>query len=166
MKKILNSLSEKEFALIRETEKIQMADLDEDELIGLHTRVRRARNKYAKLYRQAGAAKVEAKGARGAAKSENKRNADKAEVFEDALSRVSRRLSVVSRQSARELKERRLAAARAETPSFNHRAEGNGKVRSLGKDRVDATRESPGRKKYEASVIAKGARRQAKKDNR
>ena len=32
--------------------------------------------------------------------------------------------------------------------------------------RVDTTRESPDRKKYEASTIAAGARRQAKKDQR
>ncbi len=58
MKKILNSLSEEEFVLIRETKKAQMADLDEDKLITLHTRIRRARNKHVKLYRQEGAAKV------------------------------------------------------------------------------------------------------------
>jgi hypothetical protein len=39
-------------------------------------------------------------------------------------------------------------------------------VRSAGKARTDATRESSGRKKFEASSIAAGARRQAAKDER
>ncbi|MFE7718185.1 hypothetical protein ACFU44_04000 [Nocardia rhizosphaerihabitans] len=166
MKRILNSLSEDEYVLIRETKKAQIADLDEDDLIALHTRIRRARNKYVKLYRRAGATKVESKGARGSGKAANKRNAGKAEVFEDALSRVSRHLAAAARHSALQLKEERLARARDDAPSFTDIDTGDGKVRSSGEARVDTTRESPGRKKYEASTIAAGARRQAKKDRR
>ena len=40
--------------LVRETEPARMAKLDEDDLLDLHTRVRRARSKYVKLYRQTG----------------------------------------------------------------------------------------------------------------
>jgi hypothetical protein len=166
VKKILNSLSEDEYVLILETKKDQIAELDEDELIALHTRIRRARNKYTKLYRRAGSAKVAEKKGRGSGKSANARNAGKAEVFEDALSRVSRRLAAVSRQSARELKDERLGRARKDAPSFSDIDTGNGKVASAGKARVDETRSSPGKKKFEASSIAAGARRQAKKDNR
>ncbi|MFE4501371.1 hypothetical protein ACFRFQ_16055 [Rhodococcus sp. NPDC056743] len=166
MKKILNSLSEDEYVLILETKKDQIAELDEDELIALHTRIRRARNKYTKLYRRAGSAKVAEKKGRGSGKSANARNAGKAEVFEDALSRVSRRLAAVSRQSARELKDERLGRARKDAPSFSDIDTGSGKVASAGKARVDETRSSPGKKKFEASSIAAGARRQAKKDNR
>ena len=164
--KIVNSLSESEYVLVRETAKAQMAELDEDELIELHARVRRARNKYVTLYRRAGATKVKQKGGRGAGKAANTRNAAKAEVFEDALSRVSRQLAVVARRSARELKDERLALARSDSPSFGVSPDDDGKVRSMGRTRVDTTRESPGRKKYEASTIAAGARRQAKKDQR
>ena len=166
MKKILNSLSEDEYVLIRETKKSQMSGLDQDKLIKLHTRVRRARNKHVKLYRQEGAAKVADKGARGAGKAANVRNADKAEAFEAALSRVSRQLATAARVSARELKDERLARARSDAPSFSELGDSDGKVGSSGKARVDATRESPGRKKYEASTIAAGARKQAKKDKR
>ncbi|EKT81069.1 hypothetical protein WSS_A19039 [Rhodococcus opacus M213] len=166
MKKILNSLSEEEFVLIRETKKAQMADLDEDKLITLHTRIRRARNKHVKLYRQEGAAKVADKGARGAGKAANTRNADKVEVFEAALSRVSGQLATAARASARELKDERLARARSDSPSFSELGDSNGKVGSSGKARADATRKSSGRKKFEASTIAAGARRQAKKDKR
>ncbi len=166
VKKILNSLSEDEYVLILETKKEQIVELDEDDLIALHTRVRRARNKYTKLYRRTGSAKVGEKKARGSGKTANARNAGKAEVFEDALSRVSRRLAAVSRQSARDLKAERLSQARKDAPSFSDIETGTGKVLSSGKARVDQTRRSPGKKKFEASSIAAGARRQAKKDNR
>ena len=54
--------------LVRETEPARMDKLDEDALLELHTRVRRARSKYVKLYRQTGAARVGLKGARGHAR--------------------------------------------------------------------------------------------------
>jgi hypothetical protein len=163
--KILNSLSEDEYVLVRETAKSEMAGLDEEELIALHTRVRRARNKYVKLYRRAGAAKVGEKRGRGSAKAANTRNAARAEVFEDALSKVSRHLASVARQSARDLKDQRLALARTDSPSFSG-SDSSGKARSKGRIRVDSTRQNPGRKKREASTRAAGARRQAKKDGR
>lgn len=173
MKKTLNSLSESEYALVRETKKSQMAGLDEDGLIDLHSRIRRARNKHVTLYRRAGAEKVKTKGGRGSAKAANARNAAKAEVFEDALSRVSRRLARVSRDAALELKAERLARARTDSPTSEKdtgkgrgKDKGKGKVASSGRIRTDDTRESPGRKKYEASTIAAGARRQTKKDRR
>ena len=173
MKKTLNSLSESEYVLVRETKKSQMAGLDEDGLIDLNSRIRRARNKHVTLYRRAGAEKVKTKGGRGSAKAANARNAAKAEVFEDALSRVSRRLARVSRDAALELKAERLARARTDSPTSEKdtgkgrgKDKGKGKVASSGRIRTDDTRESPGRKKYEASTIAAGARRQTKKDRR
>ncbi len=164
--KIMNSLSEDEYVLVRETTKEQMAHLDEDELIALHTRIRRARTKYVSRYRRAGAIKVGQKGSRGSGKAANTRNADKAEVFEDALSRVSRQLASVARQSARELKEQRLALARSDTPSPSVVRDSGAPLGSVGRPRTDKTRQNPGRKKREASTRAAGARRQAKKDGR
>ncbi|CCW11755.1 FIG00994718: hypothetical protein [Rhodococcus aetherivorans] len=166
MTKLVNSLSEDEFVLVRQTKKTEMADLDEDGLIDLHTRIRRSRNKYVKLYRRQGAEKVGAKKSRAAGKSANERNAGKAEVFEDALARVSRQLGAVARRSAEELKQERLARARSDAAAPAEDVGAEGKVRSKGKTRVDATRNSAGRKKYEASTIAAGARRQAKKDSK
>ena len=99
MNKLLHSLSESEFLLIRETEVPALADLDEDALLELHRRIRRARNKYVGLYRRKGAGKVSAKGGRGAARSANERNAAKAEIFEGALSRVSKQLGVAAQRS-------------------------------------------------------------------
>jgi hypothetical protein len=164
--KMENSLSEAEFVLLRETKKAQMADLDEDELIALHSRVRRARKKYVTLYRRAGATKVKQKGGRGSGKSANTRNAAKAEVFEDALSRVSRQLAVVSRQSARKLKDERLALARNDAPSFPGSGDSDRTAHRADSKRAKVGRKSGGRKKFEASTLAAGARRQAKKDHR
>lgn len=53
---------------------------------------------------------------RGKARPENKSAAMKAEAFEGALSRVSRRVAVLARQSAAQLRADRLAAARAAKP--------------------------------------------------
>ncbi|NLU63085.1 hypothetical protein HCA61_12520 [Rhodococcus sp. HNM0563] len=168
MAKLPNTLSEDEFVLIRETKKSQIAELTEDDLIDLHTRTRRARNKYVKLYRRSGAEKVGEKKSRASGRAANKRNAGKAELFEDALARVSRRLAKVARQSAQQLKEEQLALARSDSPvpSDGAGGKGKGKVKSEGKSRVDSTRDSSGRKKYEASTIAAGARRQVKKDKK
>ena len=52
-------------------------------------------------------------GGRGFAGSKNQRNRDKAEVFELALARVSRRVSVVAGQAADDLRSGRLEAARS-----------------------------------------------------
>lgn len=166
MQKLLQSLSESDFQIVRATEPTQMADLDEDALIALHARVRRARNKHVGNYRRAGAAKVAHKGARGVARKVNERNAARAEILEDALSRVSRQLGIVARRSARELKEDRLARARSAVAEGNPTPRESGKVRTYGRVRVDETRRSPGRKKREAGSIAAGARRQAKRDSR
>lgn len=166
MNKLLYSLTESEFLLVRETEAPAITELDEDELLELHSRIRRARNKYVGLYRRRGAAKVSAKGARGAARSANERNGAKAEIFEGALARVSKQLSVAAQRSARELKDERLARARQDSPAPPPATKGAGKVQTLGRARVDQTRKSPGRKKREAGSIATGARRQAKRDSR
>ena len=110
-KRVLNSLTELERNLVAETEKQAMAELDEDALLELHTRIRRARTKYVKLYRRQASAQVETQGGRGKAFPKNQRSRDKAEIFELALARVSRRVDVLAKRSAAELKAERLAAA-------------------------------------------------------
>jgi len=45
----LSSLREDELDLLRETEPERMSERDEDGLLDLHTRIRRARTKYVKL---------------------------------------------------------------------------------------------------------------------
>src|SRR5215467_11684522 len=112
-KSLLAALNEAERLLVGQTERAELAALDEDAAIELETRIRRAQNKYVGQYRRGAAAAVAEHGGRGKARPENKRAAMKAEAFEEALSRVSRRVAALARQSAAELRAERIAAARA-----------------------------------------------------
>lgn len=162
-----DALSESDLLLVRTTSLDELRVLDEDALLELHTRVRRARNKHVGVYRRTASARVQRKGARGAVREGNQRNAVRAEIFEDALSRVSRQLGVVARQAARELKAERLALAKAETPvKASAPAKAARKAPAKKPALVDKTRKNPGRIKREAGTKATGARRQAKRDAR
>lgn len=110
---LINSLPEQDRLLLAETTASAIRDLSEDELMDLHRRVRKQRNKYVSVYRRKGAKKVKKSGGRGTARPKNRRNADRVEAFEDALSRVSRQLAVAARASANQLRTERIAAARA-----------------------------------------------------
>src|SRR5215469_11032040 len=94
-------LTENERLLVAETEPSELSRLDEDATVALETRIRRARNKYTGQYRRTAAGRVGEKGGRGIARPQNQQAAMKAEAFEEALARVSRRVSVLSRQAAR-----------------------------------------------------------------
>ena len=165
MTAIRSSLTETELALVRETDPDRLAGLDEDGLAELHDRIRRARTKYVTIYRRTGAATVEVKGGRGVAKERNARNAAKAEVFEDALARVSRSLAAAARASAAALRAERIAAARAERSASpgGSTAEPAGTPDSR---RRPTPREAPARRKRDASTLAAGARRQARRDSK
>ena len=110
-KATVTSLTEKERGLIAETQLARLRGLDEDELVELHTRVRRARNKFVKLHRRDTAAQVIEASARGIVNAGPRRSASKAEIFEDALARVSTSLAKAARESATALRDERLAAA-------------------------------------------------------
>jgi len=167
MHALANSLGKAEMDLLREAEPKRMAALAEDELIDLHKRIRRARNKYAGIYRRQGSAKVSKKGGRGLAKEKNARNAGRSEVFEDALARVSAQLAEVAAASAERLKADRLAAAKppATWPGAQSSPQAGGDEQAAAQV-SDRTPKGPGREKRNASSQAKGARRQAKRDNR
>jgi hypothetical protein len=140
----------------------------------LHKRVRRARNKYVERYRREAAANVADKAGRGKARPKGKHNAAKAEVFEDALSRVSRQLAAAARRSAQELRAERLAAARVavggSTPARASapRAAKKASTRRTSSSTAgrDARRRTPARTKRAAATRATGARRQARRDSR
>lgn len=161
---LLSMLNETEQALVREVEPKRLAKLDEDGLIDLHTRVRRARTKYTKLYRQRAASQVTAKGRRSGASAGNATTRAKAEIFEDVLATVSRRLATVARASAAELKAERLAAARGERKGAAASKKGAkataGAPRSVKRGGDDALR-SPIRKKQAASSRSAKKRHQA-----
>jgi hypothetical protein len=163
---LLNSLTEKERNLIAETEPDALAGLDEDASLELHDRIRRARTKYVKLYRRQASAGVVAHGGRGFSYPKNQRDRDKAEVFEVALARVSKRVEVVAKQAAADLRAERLAkagAGRGTGPASGPgpASEGVPDGRSL-RPPVKTT----GGLKKDASTRAMGARRQARRDSR
>jgi hypothetical protein len=165
-------LAESERLLVTETETPQLAPLDEDATAELHTRIRRARNKYVGQYRRGASSKVTEHGGRGKARPENRRAAMKAEAFEDALARVSRRLAVLARQSAARLRRERLEAARAaKTGRASASAKSPAGPRSEGivtgpKLASDRAARTPGLAKRRATSRAMKARKQAKKDSR
>ena len=175
---LLAVLNDAERLLVAETERAELAALDEDAAIDLEARIRRARNKYVGQYRRAASARVAEHGGRGTARAENKRAAMKAEAFEEALARVSRRVATLARQAAAALRAERLAAARAARQS---RAPGTGSAPgtrsaepAVGRKGLSVTAEpmgdralrSPRTEKQRAGTLASGARRQAKRDSR
>ncbi|MFI0407672.1 hypothetical protein [Actinomadura sp. 3N508] len=167
MKALLNSLNEDEKALVRETGSGELAGMEEDGLVDLHTRIRRARDKYSKLYRRTASARVEKYGGRGKARPKNVRNAQKAEVFEDALARVSWYLARAARRSAAALKAERIAAARPDAPAPpSAGAPETAPKESQTTRRRRPTSADPAVNRRHAATRAKGARRQARRDSR
>ncbi len=130
-KKQLDMMNAGERDLLRAVYGRKLGGLDEEELVELHNRVRRARNKYSKLYRRQSAARVKKDKSRGKASSANTRTALKAEVFEDALATVSRRLARVAWQTSDQLKKERLKAARdARSPKGSASKSGKAKAKA------------------------------------
>lgn len=164
----LHLLTDAELMLVRETDKAALAALDEDQLVDLHTRIRRARGKYVGQYRRGASARVGDAGGRGKAYGQNQRARDKAEVFEDALARVSTALAAAAKASAAALKAERLEAARAAkaNPMAAAPVSGNGAVTAGSGSRAKTSTKAPIARKKNASTLATGARRQAKRDSR
>jgi hypothetical protein len=161
--------SEKEQTLLVATERARLIGLAEDDLDELLTLVRRARNKYTKLYRRQSADLVRAKSSRAGTSTSNQRTKRKAEIFEDALSRVASALAAAARATAKILKQERLAAARAAkgTPAVaqDHQATAGiaGDQPAAGRGGNTGGAASKARR---ASNAAAGSRRQAKRDSR
>jgi len=99
--------------LLVSTEPAQLAKMSQDELGDTLLLVRRARNKYTGLHRKKAGSTVAKSGARGAAEGQNLRTVRQAEVFEEALARVSAALATAARKSSAALKTDRIAMAKA-----------------------------------------------------
>ena len=104
----------KEQTLLVDTEAKRLEELDEEALADLLARVRRARKKYTDLDRRQSTAAIEASKRRSVSATSGERTLRKAEIFEDATSRVARFLSRAARANANSLKADRLAAAERE----------------------------------------------------
>jgi hypothetical protein len=177
-------LNDGEQDVIRLLESKRFARLDEDQLLDLHSRTRRIRNKYRMLYRRRGAAKVGKARSRALATKSTRRTALKAELFEDALATVSARLAKVAAANARTLRAERLAAARAVKKAEAKRAaaaarkkatarkktptKGAAKKKAVVKKRGVAKKKAktPASKRATASTRAATKRKQAKRDKR
>jgi len=154
------SLNEKEQALLAETQAARLKGLDEDALIELHGRIRRARDKYVGLHRREVAGQVGAKRARGAASAAPRRSASKAELFEAGLARVSASLAKAARASAAALKAERLAAAQAAPRPKSAPAKAGSKVKPAA---PRARAKQPAERKAVTGARAAGARKAAKR---
>jgi hypothetical protein len=174
---LLAALNDAERLLVADTGRDNLTALDEDAAIELETRIRRARNKYVGQYRRGASARVADRGGRGIARPENTLARTKAEAFEEALSRVSRRVAVLARRSAAQLRAERLAAARAARQgrgpaTRSARAASDGAAPDQAgtaagaEDAAARALRSPRTEKQRAGTLAMGARRQAKKDSR
>jgi hypothetical protein len=161
---MLNSLTDAERRFVAETSTEALAGLDEDQVLELHGRARRMRDKYVKNYRRGAGAGVADRGGRGLNYEKNQRARGKAEVFETALARVSRRLGALAAQSAAELKQERLAAARSDGSGPARTAAAKASPKPTSRPRV--AKKTTGGVKKDASSRSMGARRQARRDAR
>ena len=161
--------TDKEQTLLIATERARLTGLTEDDLDELLTLVRRARNKYTKLYRRQSADLVAAKSSRAGTSTSNQRTKRKAEIFEDALARVASALAAAARATSNTLKQERLAAASAakgtpavaQSPSATAGITGDQPAAGRGGNKGGAAS-----KARRASNAAAGSRRQAKRDSR
>ena len=136
---IVKSLTKGEQSLIMDTRPKKIDGLSEDVLLDLHARVRRGRNKYKKNYRQSAAGRVKTDRARGGASKKSRGDAERAEVFEDALARVSDRLAKAARKEATDLRKKRLAAVKAQKAAKAKAA----KARATGMAKKGSSRAKP-----------------------
>jgi hypothetical protein len=168
-------LNQAETLLVAETSREALAALDEDTAIELETRIRRARGKYVSQYRRGASARVAEHGGRGRARPENARAAQKAEAFERALSRVSRRVAVLAAQSAAALRAERLALAREakqrDWPGAGEMVPGqrgpaSGAPTAPAARTGDRALRNPASERDRAGTQAAGARQQASRDSK
>jgi hypothetical protein len=158
-------LNESEKQLLRSVERSSLASLDEDALVDLHTRVRRARTKYATLYRRRASSQVQEDADRAKAHAQHARTAAKAEAFEDALARVSQVLAKAARASAVALRTERLEAASRQSKSSQLRPGGRARAQPAVGVRKGVTRQrTPASERASASARARTRRAQAARD--
>ncbi|GAA3269560.1 hypothetical protein [Paenarthrobacter aurescens] len=158
-------LKQDQLDMIRELEPARLELLDEEGLLKLHKRVRKARNKYTTNYRRKAAEEVLEAGARGAAANKSDKARARAFVFEEALSIVSKELARVAHEAAEELKDERLERASA-GKSTGPESTGAGNSSTTDSGRARSHQKTTGGVKRDASSRSQGAQRQAKKDAR
>jgi hypothetical protein len=136
---LLAVLNDAERLLVAQTERAELAALDEDAAIEFEGRIRRVRNKYVGQYRRAASARVAEEGGRGKARPENQRALMKAEAFEEAQGRG---------------------------PDTGSAPGATRTVRPATAEPGDRAPRSPATEMRRATTRAAGARQQAKRDSR
>ena len=160
----LHALSEDELAVVRETDRDALAGLDEDALLDLHARVRRARDKYVGQYRRQASGSVASTGGRGKARPRISGPGTRP--------RSSRRPWPGSAPRWPELRARRLRELRADRIAAAKAARSAGPAVATPEASIPATadkrppQKSGGRLKRDASDVAIGRRKQVRKDSR
>lgn len=162
---VLNSMSEAEQQLVAETSKQALIDLDEEELLALHARIRETRAKYVTIYRRNARGHVVKRGGRGFSYPKNQRDRAKAEVFETALAAVSKAVAKQASEAAAELKASRLEAAKP-TGSGPAMTTAKADMAEPTKARRATAKKTTGGVKKDAASSAAGRKRQAKRDAR
>ena len=175
---IWSMLNDAEKQLLRQAAPDKLADLDEDALSELHSRIRRARNKYSKLYRRRASSEVSSSGSRSKGHSRHARTLVKAEAFEEALADVSAKLAKAARASADALRKERIAQARGESNAGGEATSkstktASGKKKSAGgpsakkpKSSPKSKSKTPQSKRATGQARASKARKQAARDAR
>ncbi len=164
-KAVLRTLDESTRAQITATSPTALRRLDENGLGDLLARIRRERNKYTLLYRRQSGEQVRRSSSRGIARPKFPRTAAKAELYEDALARVSDALAAAARKSAAQIRAERLKFERASTvEGQGTRATSRGRGRSLAHAGPQRGHRTPISRKRHASSRAAGARKQATPD--
>ena len=164
---IWGMLNETENVPLREGDPKRLNKLAEDVLAALHDRIRRARRKYTKLYRRRASEQVDKDASRKKAHQQHARTVTKAEAFEDALAIVSDKLARAARDSAEELKQERLEAARSWKSGSSDQGKkgkkGKGKVRGKkGKGGKPAHQNTKGKAKTPVSRKSVASQRSSK----
>jgi hypothetical protein len=160
------SLTWNERALLAETQVDHLRTLDEEALLELLGRVRRARDRLVHQHRREVAGQVAETRARGTVSAARRRSASKAELFEAALARVSSAVARAARASAASLRAERVAAARSSAGSAGTEAPSG---RAPARKKAPAPRargKAPIERKATAASRASNARRQAERHAR
>jgi hypothetical protein len=169
MKRVPATLSVTDQELVDQARPSELARLDEEGAMELERRVRRSRDKHITQYRRAARAEIAESRARGEVRPEEYRELEKAEILGQALAAIDRRVAVLSRESARLLREERLAAARGSRPApvpQQRQPAGPPEQRTQRDPHEAAVLRAPVTKKRWAATKAQGARNQARRDSR
>lgn len=163
----LRLFTKAEQTMLVNTRKKNLDEMSEEEIDELFTRVRRARNKYLKLYRRQSRTLVVDHESRAGTDTSNQPTLRKAEIFEDALAVVARALAAAAKTTSKQIKEERLALAAAAkgSPWSSDGGDGTDQADPSSAQRKPVSGRATS-KSRQASRKSSGARNQAKRDQR